>query len=830
MTKEMTNEQIKNFKKIFRINDSQISKESKTGKILTSIIERNMIEVDEKLLKFKDFETFFYCKSEEWKKTNNELHNMRENIKENVSQFHYVHGHGKNGKSTFIRKLKDKLKDDCNIVELNFKSFDTIPDAVFGFRNRIIEFFLNLSKDHEERLNDILYEICEHWSKNQISNPFQDQSIRDYNSLFETFNKYLCEFISNITKDASSLHPKATLFREKFKDFCEENKSRLSTEELFLLYLIADIKLNIADNQKKNIIIFENIDDVLTHLSEYISKEIIIKIHYYFCEVFPYYLNEQKALIAPTVLNNLHFVFVYRTANYLSAMFSICPAPSVQDRNEYLIEAPKYVINSKELSIDIFIKKLDFYEIFCEKLQTSPNAKCQAYKNILQSFKNEMRDAVREEKEGKLIREEKFISRLWNGNNIALTKCIVSILSQISDENQKILSDIDCEYFVKRGFLFFYITKYYSELRRNGPNSPLFEAFQYIWDINPNKDKCSLLRLFLTFIINTEGIENCSENKDLYGNGAGLFDIFELFSKLGYDRQDFLELFEIFSFDIDKFDYFITCLKNTDIENGNEKKLGKKYDFTKELNIFFDKKTNRPKTGISEAEKEALNLIRLYASPNSLFFLDIIKKHFEFTSCLSNKGRTTTPLTFNLKIKRRQESKEFEIQSKKVISEISFNNEIFIKQTFTKTQETTSATVKYYLKHFKNKYSPAEYCNNTKLTLKNRFFFGDIISKHITYLDLVRYELINKRILYTDETNTMNENDIVREINIIFTYWIGKYIELYNSLYEQILKAVNYSMDKHSISTYESFKILLQKIENIQNNNFIDTITKISTK
>jgi len=817
----MTDEQLERFKKIFQIDDSQIQNEYNTGRILASVIQKNIIEIDEGLLPFEDFKETFYCKSEEWKDTNNELSKLKRNIENNGEKIHYVHGHGKNGKSTFIRNLKSKLNGEYNIIELNFKSLGKIPAKVDGFRDQIIEFLKNLSIDHKDKLNGVLYEICDHWVKTQIGNPNSESGIRDYNTLFGTFCNDLCEFINTITRDsrASGRLSRSELFYSRIEGFCDENRERLNTEQLFMLFLIAGIKLNITDNNRKTVIIFDNIDDVLSHLSEYIAKEIIVKIHHYFCEVFPFYLNNTETLLPQSILNNLYFIFVYRTANYVSAISAMCPNPSVTERLPDLIRAPRYVINSKELSVDIFIRKLQFYKAFCEKLNVLPNAKCMTYENVLKSFKDEMDK----------IEEEKFISRLWNGNNIALSDCMVSILSEMPEEDIEILSDDRCKHSIKRGILFFYITKFYSELNRRNPDSPLYTVFRYIWDTNPNDSRCNLLRLFLTYIINGEGLENCRSNKDLYGKGVGLYDVLGILSELGYDKRDFEDLFEIFDFDIDTFDYFITCFKNTDIDDSNCKMLGKKYNFSKELEKFFDPATNRPMTYIPDSTKESLNFIRLYANPNALFFLDVVKKHFEFTSFFANrKDDTLTPITTNLRIRSRNTPIFIEIRGKRTISFISFNNEKYIRGTFDKTKQMTGDTVSYYITKFLERFSPEAYCKNSKLAINERFFFGDIISKHINYLDSIRYEIINNRLPFINETDIESRGIFFREINIVFIYWIEQYITLYNELYKRILEQVE-PMDGMSDSILANFGTLLQKIEIIQSRRFSDFSTRINT-
>jgi len=837
--------QKENFRRIFEINEHIIKNEKEDGILLERVLEYIPIEEDSNYLSFDDFKDFFYCKNAEWNGEKNEMKRLEYDICSNVHKFHYIHGHGKNGKTTFVKAFKNKYKDKFNVIEINLKSLGGIPDTTYGLKNKLIELFKTLSSEQKNKVNNILFQISEHFSDNTIENRGDNEKIKDYNLIFDNVVDKIAEFLKQITerfrKDNTLKMDKE--FRNEFQNFCDTNQNRLKTEQLFILYLLTVIKLEGISN-KKTVFIFDNIDDILTHASDYFSSKIITQTYYYFCDVFIRYLNKNQTFITLNVLENIHFIFVYRTANYVSAMYSLMPNPSVKDRIEKLIDAPKYVINSKELSLDILLKKISFYEQLCSNFGIVKNERSDIFKDIIKSFNDEME-----------YLEEKSISRLWNGNNIAFSDCFVTILTKYSLSNDE-LKELK-NYSIKRGILFYYITKYYSNISKEHADSPLYAGFRYIWNTDANEGKCNLLRLFLSYIINSEGYENLKNNRDLYGKGVGLYDLLSEFRTFGYTEDDFNSLLEIFNFDIDAFDYFITCFKNNNLCEGTDKeRLGKRYDFSNELNLFFSREN------LSKIDKENLNHIRLYVNPNALFFLDVIKKHFEYTSFFLGNPH---PLTSSIKTSKQTNKKEiffinyqniidfnkvnpFDIETMKVediynrINEekqlpkyskiISLNNEKFLSNTYLKIEEKTRRTVSHYLKVFKQKYTPKQYCG-TKFALNKRFFYADIISKHITYIEFVRYEIIQERISFEQNNcGTLQKNDILRNINMIFIYWIEKYINLFFTLYSIINNNISNEndMDEHSISVYHSFEKLSAIIESIKEKNFLDFNTQITTK
>jgi hypothetical protein len=99
---------------------------------------------------------------------------------------------------------------------------------------------------------------------------------------------------------------------------------------------------------------------------------------------------------------------------------------------------------------------------------------------------------------------------------------------------------------------------------------------------------------------------------------------------------------------------------------------------------------------------------------------------------------------------------------------ISLNNEECLSKTYSKIEELTKHTVLYFLNTFKSKYTPKQYCETTKFTLNKRFFYADIISKHINYIENARYEIIQKRILFEKNNNcdSLQEKDILININM----------------------------------------------------------------
>ena len=848
---QLNDKQKKRLIKIFKINNKIKENESENGTLFKRVLDYIPIEEDSVLLPFDDFCKFFFCGETKWNEEKGIINTLKTNINDEIHRFHYIHGHGKNGKTTFIKYFKYINKDVFNIIELNFRTLGRIPDRHNELREELIRMFNRLSLNHREKLNDVLYHIMKNYSEEKRYIDEENEKFTDFISLFDHVADVFLLMLNKITQDykLQKITDLSSEFRLRLRECC--SSSAIKTEQLFIIYLLLHLKLK-GDIKKRTVFIFDNIDDILTNASDIFTAYFIPRTYHFFCDVFERYLNEE--VLSKEILNNTYFIFSYRTANYVSAMHTLSPNASVEERNSFLIDAPKYVIHSNELPLNIVLQKIHFYQrVLCPNFNVSEYAKLGLFQEILNAFSKEI-----------LSRNARSLSRLWNGNNIEISRCLYSILTQefmrinLLEEFKKYSLPI------KRGTIFYYIIKYYSTISRNSAETSLNGCFKHLWDANTNKGKCDLLRLFLTYLINTGEIENIENNKDLFGKGAGLYDLLSVFKSLNYDKNDFDNVFQIFDYDIDYFDYFITCYKEInsgtnpdDIKIGE---IGKRYNFSRELELFFSNSI------LTKSEIAVLNRIRLYANSNALFFYYIVKRHFEFVSyTVGNSNALPVMLAISDYNDITQKSFVF-IPYSEIIDYINSNEHILVmdnmeyiynriadssvnilkfdrlniilnkeeyfKRTFLKTEEIVKESVLCYIKTFMNKYPPIHYCESTNFTIHKKFFYSDIISKHISYIEMIRFDIVNKKISFNNQSKFNIDDALLREINMIFVFWIEKYINLFYLMYSYLKKnmPIEIDMDSHSDKVFRSFKELNVIIDDIKKSDFKDFTLSISTK
>lgn len=836
----METNQRNRFQHLFKIIASSTDSE---GILLNKVISLDTNTCDEETeLTYSDFKYFFYV---------NKITSVEDNLlrlKANLikgEKYHYIHSYGKNGKTTFNRRFIEENRSIFKCLLIDFKDFQINRIGQrHSLATKTIKFFGLLSSLFGDKLVQTIVDCIVHINNTQIEiklDSTNNEPREEYNSLFNSVKVELLEFINNIKKDAVDLsatikEKEAHLFNDRFEPFMNKliEKDQVMTIDLFNLLLLVALKLYTVP-EKKTVIIFDNIDDILTHSSEYLTAEILPEIDTYFT-ILNKYLNLKEEFIDRIILDQVSFIFTYRTANYVSSMYTVNYNLSSNYRRDNLLNAPIYVLSSVNATIDILKRKLEFYEELCDSFYIEKSPTFSTLKSVLECFDNK-------------DNEFKHIFKLWNGNQFAFVECFKSL--SLSNMDHSIIINPNISINIKRGAFLFYVIKYYCSGKdyRVIRESTLSAAFQYAFT-NETGDKnnhtCNLLRLFLSFIINHNQKLNRQQyyienNKDIFNKGVSLKNIFDKltdFKKDGtivYNKAMFKELFErIFYDDIDAFDYFITCAKNTDLGSDSGKQLGKKYDFSKELDIYFDNDIYNPK------QENYLNSIRIFYNTNAKYFLNSVKKHFEYFS--SSISQEAHPLSYNIKIfnsiPENDLFDDFEFQFT-----YTFNNNSILENVYNNLKQTIDITIDFYSSVVYPIYPPLQYCNESNFALDGVFFYDDVISKHITYIEKVRQGILSGNLKFEFQRNLDTtfiisdankiDPDVLANISGRFIYWIEKYIKLFYSSFEKICdcsKSNGNPMDAHSIATRSSFRLLNNKIRAIKESNFTDLTTKIESK
>jgi hypothetical protein len=828
------------FKKLFTItSDSFDSK----GVLLKKVLDLEPNRCDEDLeLSYDDFKEYLYVNGISSVESN--LVRLKTNIEKGI-KFHYLHSYAKNGKTTFLRRFVEENKDKLVFVVVNFKDFQLSRiDLPHSILSKSLSFLNTMGSVFKDEFVDTLQIVLRHIEENQIEvkvNTIANEFRTDYNFLFHTFRGEFTQFLEHIVDDSRNQSPakpfpKWNLFSERFNDFVGPliNSNKVNPIELFNFILLVAIKLYGKQN-KKLIFIFDNIDDILTNSSEYLTSRLFPQTHTFY-SIIRTYINHKNRLLDDEILDNIFFIYSYRTANYVSSMFHLNYNPSANSQKQALLSAPLYRISSIKHAHKIVRKKLDFYDTLCQAFSIEQAKAVNYLQSLISAI--ETGDST----------DNSTIFRLWNGNHYAFVEWLKTI--SISDNDYYITTNNKIPNYIKLGTLIFHIVNYYTRNRAYHliPESSIVSAFQYSFTLEDCDDndlcRCNFLRLFLSYIINYNENNPLSKNDSRFeagtviDKGVSLKELLDKFSQFQvngnpiYSKDNFNELFSrIFLDDIDEFDYFITCVKNTDIHINNSTFFGKKYDFSEEIDLYF-------KYYKSDTSKlQSLNSIKIYDNQNSKYFLNKIKKHFEFYSCYLIDD--SVPLSFNLKVIR-------SIPEKEVFDDIEFefnyivNNLTYVKTVYGKVAKTMKAITRFYINYILAIYPPTEYCNSSYFALNKSFHFADLISKHITYLNQVRLNVIGGNIpfeyqkdltsQYVKSTDLEVPLEIIQNINGRFIYWIEMYINLFYENFKTIKEAaikIDKQMDKHSKNTRKEFDKLMEQIRAIKNSNFTDTSIKI---
>jgi hypothetical protein len=815
----MTPDQKQRFKKLFAgIKENEADANSS---LLNEVIRFDPNDHSgSREMPYDDFKKFLYVKDIPSVESN--LTKLREKLI-NGDKYHYIHSYGKNGKSTFIRRFIDENKADFEFVKIDFKDFTfrteekkhcLITLTIKDFK------FLSLSPEYSIKLVDTIKQCLLHINQQNFKPESSD--IVTYKDSFKNIGYAILKFIDDIEKISRNVDKeKPTLFYDNFEKLITElNDQKSCAVELFNLLIFVYLKLKENEN-KKLVFIFDNIDDILTHGIEYITTTILPNISTFFTLLSEYLNLGADEFIKESIIQGARFVLAYRTANYVSSIFAASNI-SAKERRKELLSPQVYCFTAANSTCEIFRRKLDFYKELCDEFHMENSPNLVKYRNIMTCFERKDTDST-------------YISKLWNGNLFAFIECLIHIQEFDFLKHINYTGYTPALGYLKQGaFLYYTVKNYFTNNGHLGINSPLGSAFLYSFTKREG-DMCNLLRLFLSYVINknendNKGRNRIENNEELFNRGVGLKDVLDELTKFKDDKGEcvykkklFTEMFKtIFHDEVDTFDYFITCVRNNKITYQGRDFCGKKYDFSKELDIYFN-------PNISIQDKEKINFFKIYNNTNAKYYLNTVKKHYAFYS--ASLQSESHPLFCDIIIYEYKGSTSPNLFRDYNFT-YGFNKYIVLNEVYRNVKQTTLKTVEFYIKSVYPVYPPKKYCGESGLALNSKFFYCDLISKHITYIEYVRQSFVNKYILFTCVGSIdMSDEKIYTDINAYFVYWIDRYILLFNQLYYKMADAVGGvdKLDRESVATWKSFDILKEYIEKIKNSRFTDFNTQITT-
>ncbi len=756
---------------------------------------------------------------------NKEIENLDYNITKRQLPYHFVHSYGKNGKSVFIESFIHKKKNKFSFFNLDFKVSSGLNNKL-DFQEKCVLWII----DRYKKNRDIFYANVR--LLNSILNqetPTQgtpDYSYyNDFHAIFDTWFYRFIEFVDNCESQTENKNYFQQNFKPLIKNWYKSNL--ISDSELFSFLIIISI-LSFTDSDKRSIIILDNLDDVFDITIELLGSDfiphvdnIIELIKQNLPDDLDYEYNISRRL------SNIHYIFIYRTANYVSTLTQLKLNSSKIERNRKILKTPKYSISSIKRSNSILKRKLQFYDHLCSTFAIEHSPKRHAFENLIDSF-----NSIR-------LEDHSYVFRLWNGNRQAFFRCFENI------DNEETIENISADSFpkkLKRGIFIYYAMSHYLSNQTLDAGSSMSTSLDYFiqsHDLDSKTFRCNLFRLFCSQIINKQpDSKNIKNNYDIFKFGVSLFDLLNAFALLKlkknepyYDADDFKKMFSnIFHSNIDEWGHFLTCVTNK--SRNDETEIIRKYNFDKEIDLWFKKKR----------KPESFRKIRFYANTNCKYFLIYVKRHFEYFS--ASVDSTNEPLSSGLKIFHSvpthltferylfKNPKKFEAFELPV--SFSINKHEHILSTIDKVRSSCYATVSFYKKGMRKHWKPFNYCLKSDFALKETFYFADVVSRQIAYINRVRNEYVKSRLGFKIQTinnsnfesKDVNNKDLIsykRIINIYCAFYIKQLLEIFDTCYSKISERIETQyLNPQLLAAKRSFNGLKLKLNDLFDSDFKD--------
>lgn len=809
------------------------------GEILRDILRYHLTDPKRSFLLKYYFEKLFF-ETEKFKQIKEEL---IENI-DNNTRYHILHAYGKNGKSTFIRYFE--RESDFNIVLFDFAEINTDEDSSKPeFKDKCLNFIKELFDEYQEKALEGIINVLDHLISHRIGtnrNEYGDfTNRRKYNDLFSSFRSHLLADINEYkNKDQVRSYEND---KEFIYDLFSNNVkySSIINQNLFTLLVLVHINILANEKRKRIVFVLDNLDDVISDSVKYVNDHLSTHLDF-FLGIITTYINEDKNLKFTNypIYNQVHFIYSYRSANYVNAAFAA--NTSELDRTDFTA-CKSYLITTVKDSISILDRKCKFYLQNCHKYNIKMAPLYFLLRDILDSFKlqpNEEDD------------DFDYLMRVWNGNRYAFIDCVLAIkdYKYEKDFTSLVYSKNNVPKYIKRGVFFNHVIRYFHHVIKGSSSKALTEAIDYSLMYHNNSEsnlRCNLFRLFMTYVSNNSRSQKNKiiKTRDVLDKGASFLGFMKEITMIKdsnnenlYSVQDIKGLFgKVFYEEIDSWGYLITCvMDNTSTSKLNDIKettLSKHYNFEGLIDTFFENDRN-------SFEYKRLGQVRIYANDNGYFLSSKLKRHFEFFNITNPESEfKNKPLPFLMIASRRNKDLRCKLNPKYSIK-YYFEFEGCLEQTTNRIINCTRKTVNSFTKNsFAD--SPKSFCEKSPFSYKETFYFADILSKSITYLEKIR-QAVNASYLKLEfkendrrsEIDTLAENSkqkILTDFNALILSSINNLI---SSFFDSLVIINNAYPDLSSETlkaSENSFKVLHKKVNQIVNTNYnLSKIIKIEIR
>lgn len=847
---QLTKEELKRFGKHFNVSFIP------SNQLFERIFNYKIDECDTQDFTTSDFFNVLYV-------VNDSIRNCYKDLIRNIrnhKQFHILHSYGQNGKSTFLRyflfeadndRLSGVLLKQC-FFDFSDRYRDSRDKIDVSYFNRCCRFFqlsfLQFKSDDIEKFGKELGSFV------RFIQQIREATAQDNNyvNIHDFFGGYVDEFqllVESVffqNKHEDTPIGQKNRFNKGVEKLLKNHEGKVSGSDLFCFIIFFKIFQNRAffasnkeaplddvfKKRKKLVIVIDNIDDIQSHMAETIATNQTDYLTDYFHR-FNSFLQPFISEFIPGLYlqSDIIFIFSYRTANYLNSVHAYkrhLNQSMIERYAHAFINADVYKISTVKSSFEIVSSRLFLYASLCEYYNRRKSENYHLLKALLATVSpyrcSNMDDFVMKDDKNELS-DIRHIFRLWNGNRKALYNIVkYDHAANLFKEANKIPD----KYSYLRKGAFIYLSLHVLHNKRNyyQLGRLIDHLFTYHKECFLHK-KPSLFRLILTYMIElNDSRENrkIKKTEDIFSNGVSFGSVLrsitlfkDRFNHSVYSQNEFTKLFELLFFEeIDEWSHLLSCYKGTSFVDGNGMEhAGKKFQFRNDIALFFKYFDFDRKEFTDKEVEKRLKSIKFYYNDNCKYLITHVIMHFEFYLLSLGGEKPLFLLNENIITDKR---------------ELDFEFTNAITKVFSQVEKSINANVDFYLNVISKYYTHNKFSLESRLCINNKFFFADLISKHITYIEQFRRCILDKDIRLPSIKSQSEETQkrILTMANEKLTNAIYKYLKLFFQNYVKIEK-VNKNIPTTLKGTFTGFKYLQERADLIMDSDYTDFGTLIKT-
>lgn len=747
----------------FEDQGSQSYVHDKNGTIFESILKYELGQAEFPEISFTDFESHFFVLPQSFKNSYEKLKLALKSV-----DYVFIHSYGKNGKSTFINYVQNKLYKETSVSDIIpsddvevLKKYN-IERPIYDFKHDskiqitsklkylVEQFFqrsFNRFNDTTKRLNN---STCKHplfLLSDSIIGEYEvaKQKKKSLNLKIESRALVnVCQLLNNIefsdyinrNNGAIDIIDKISSCYSEIIPFSETNKLRWTIDFYYFCFNVLLIsKIHIAariGSTNPVVFTFDNLDDVYTFMPEEVALSYTNKLVSSFNNLkssFPESFKVIKKIGQRDLAfsQKAKFVFIYRTSNFLSTL-SIRLSQSDSINSRLPNQREEHIqLSTVKSSVGILKKRLSLYMEVCEYLGIAEeyiSGKAlilEAILEVLNDDETDENEEVGESIELKSVNNFDMLFRLWNGNKLEFIKELMEM--DFSIVCNSILTSPASSKRVKIELYFSYILNHF--YNKTIKNNALERSINTAFNDFSNKiedSRPSLSRLFFSYIYFYRSQSKSHENhNNSYSKGVQLRDFINHIKDLENNNNSLYSseeietfLLDTFSFPVDHWGNFYNCCSQTKAQFGTS---GEHYKWLDDLhNVIYDRAT--PKN------------VSVFYRDAAFYFILYLRRSFEYFAFAEYLRRS------------KSSTKDYIPVSEQIIKYLTINdsnNARFdsLKSRLIRIRERIKKLCNYTVEFYHNM-TPSlslEQFLNSHWNIEGQLYHENLISKIIDYLN-----------------------------------------------------------------------------------------------